>query len=269
MPAEGADSPIAPGAPLDTESPHRTRRLLLRVGLPLALLVAVIFGWWLWVHNTPGGLTPGPWDVAKGFWGVLQSGDAWSALAESDKSLAIGYAISVALGIPLGFLFGRSRFADRFLGPSIDIALVIPTVVVMPIVLVAVGINREAQIVIIVLFALPYVVVPIRSAVKSMPREWLEVAQVLCAKERQLWGHILLPGTRRSVATGLRLGLAHALTGLLVVEFTLVALGIGRIVLAYQTTFDFGKEFGYILLVMIQVFVFLGIIGLFERRGRE
>ncbi len=251
----------------DTNSGKGRTRKVLRVLPPLVILVAIIIAWWVYTL-VAGGLTPTPPDVVVGFWRVLTSGSAWAGLAESNLSLAIGFAVSVVVGVPLGVLSGRSRWAERLLGPFVDLGMIVPMVVVMPIILIAFGLSRQAQIAVIVVFAVPYIVVPIRAGIHAIPRELLELADSLCATERQKWTSILVPGALRSIVTGLRLGLAHALTGMILVELTLIALGVGRVVLFYESQFMIAELFGYVLLVIAEVFVLIGVLSMLERRIR-
>lgn len=248
--------------------PRRGVALLPLVLWPALLLVVLVTGWALYA-SARGGFVPSPASVAKGFATVIQSPDAWSGLWVSNVSLIIGYLISVAIGIPLGLIAGSARWANRIISPCMDIAMLIPMVVVMPIVLVAAGLGRTSEVWVIILFAVPYIVVPIRTGVQTMPTEFSDVASAFSATWVQRWLYFLIPASRRSIATGLKLGLAHALTGLMVVELTLVALGIGRMVLTYQVHFMFGEMFAYVLLVALEVFVVIGLLSVIERKATD
>jgi NitT/TauT family transport system permease protein len=220
---------------------------------PLCVLAALLGAWSLYARYSPGHLFPTVGATASGFAHSLTSGSDWSATLHSWRTLAIGYGIAVVLGVPLGLTLGRNRLLDRLLGSYLDIALVVPMIVMMPVVLLAVGVTAKAQVVVIVLFALPYVVMPVRNHVRRLPRVWLDLAGTLGASRRRLWQFVLIPGARSGIVLGLRLGLAHALSGLFIAELTLVSLGIGKVILTDQANFDFGPMIGYIFLVMFQV----------------
>lgn len=244
------------------------RRAAPPVLAPLVVLVILIVAWWAYAQSGTGALFPTPQQTLQGFIESISSSDIWGATLISWRSLAIGYGISILLGVPLGLLLGYSRAADKVLGVYLDISLVTPMVVMMPIILIALGITLTAEVVVIIFFALPYVTLPIRNGVRGMPQLWFDLSKSLCATSSQTWRNILLPGARRAIADGLRLGLGHALTGLLVVEFTLVALGIGEIVLIYRAEFDFGSMLGYLLAVMAQIVVMMTLIAVLMRGPR-
>lgn len=264
---------------MTTSMPRRTRtaigalrlNLLIPVVAPLAVLAVLLVVWSAYARSSGGSLFPTPTQVAVGFWDALTSGHVWSQTMVSWRSLVIGYVLSAVIGIALGLLLGSSRLTDRTLGVYLDIALVTPMIVMMPIVLIALGVTRTAEVVVVMFFSIPYVTLPIRNGVRAMPQLWFDLSRSLCASRLQVWRFILLPGARSVITHGLRLGLAHALSGLLVVEFTLVALGIGQVVLDAKAAFDFGSMIGYLLLVMAQVLVVMGALRLVdrEREGAE
>ena len=183
--------------------------------------------------------------------------------------MALGYAISVVFGVLLGLLLGSSPRVDKILGIYLDIALVTPMIVMMPLVLIALGVTTTAEVVVVILFALPYVTLPIRDGVRTIPQLWFDLSNSLCATNRQKWRFILLPGARRAITDGLRLGLAHALSGLLIVELTLVSLGIGQVVVTYKAEFAFGSMIGYLGLLMAQILVVMTFISRFDHDNRR
>lgn len=264
-----ADAPAA--LPLGV-LPARRRNFLAKYGWPVALpvgvAIVVVAAWQIYVATVNASLVPTPVTVAEGFWSAATTSGDWSATGRSWLSLAMGFGIAAVGGVILGLLLGWNRALDRSIGVYVDIALVMPEIVLMPIILIALGVTMRAEVAVIVLFSAPYVIMPIRNGVRSMPREWLDLYKSLCATRPQVWRHLLLPASREMIGTGLRIGLGHALTGLLIVELTLVALGIGNVVIGYQSAYDFGSMFGYILLVMCQVFLLMGLISLIEARSR-
>ncbi len=217
-----------------------TTRLLMLVA-PLCVLGVLLGAWAIYAAHSPGHLFPTVGSTVGGIGHSIVSGSEWSATLRSWRTLAIGYGIAVALGIPLGLTLGRSRTLDRLLGAYLDIALVVPMIVLMPVVLLAVGVTAKSQVVVIVLFALPYVVLPVRNHVRRLPRVWMDLAGTLGSSRAQLWRYILIPGSRSGIVLGLRLGLAHALSGLFIAELTLLSLGIGQVILNDQSNFDFAR----------------------------
>jgi ABC-type nitrate/sulfonate/bicarbonate transport system permease component len=78
------------------------------------------------------------------------------------------------------------------------------------------------------------------------------MAKVFGATHAQEWSKVLLPGAAPGIMAGVRLGLARAIEGMVVVELLLVAVGIGRLLLDYQGRFDAPHVYAVILVVMAE-----------------
>jgi len=247
----------------------RVGHALLRVALPAVVLVIVclIWNWYVGTKHSFYLATAGA--IFRAFISELGDAAVWRALWTSDISLLVGFAIAVAIGVPLGLVIGRIKRVDRLLAPYLQIALVTPMAVLMPIVLVALGLSRTAQIVVVVLFALPFVVVPTRGGVVTIPGDWLDMASSYGARELQVWRLVLLPGATHAIVNGLRLGFAHALTGEITVELSLIAIGIGQLIIRYQSHYQAAALFAFVLLISIQSIVAMGLLSLIQRKVRR
>lgn len=247
----------------------RVGHALLRVGLPAVVLVVVclVWNWYVGAKHSFYLATAGA--IFRAFIQELGDGSVWHALWTSDLSLLAGFAIAVAIGVPLGLVIGRLRRVDRLVAPYLQIALVTPVAVLMPIVLVALGLSRTAQVVVVVLFALPFVVVPTRGGVVTIPGDWLDMASSYGARELQVWRLVLLPGATQAIVNGLRLGFAHALTGEITVELSLIAIGIGQLIIRYQSHYQAAALFAFVMLISIQSIAAMGLLSLIQRKVRR
>lgn len=225
---------------------HRRRSLgsqahLSRLLLPLAVGVGLMAAWQVYATAQGNFLVPTTVQIVATLPAILTSPDVWRGLLESGFSMLVGYVGSIIGGIPVGFAMGRFRLLDGILQPYLDIMLVIPVAVLMPIVMIAIGITQQAQEAVVLLFALPYIVANSRAGVRGVDPLLIEMARSFGASELRVWREILIPGAAPAVFAGLVLGLGQAITGILVVELTLVALGVGQLILDYQAHFDWRR----------------------------
>jgi ABC-type nitrate/sulfonate/bicarbonate transport system permease component len=241
------------------------RRWIWRVVLPVLVAIPALLGWQLYAWAMDNPLIPTPTKVAGALGGVLDH-QVLSALVNSDLSLLLGYLAAVVIGVPLGLLMGRVRVADDVLGPVVDLAMVTPMVVVMPVVLIALGLSRQAQVVTIFIFAVPLVIVPCRAGAKGVSPNLLEMAKAFGASGLRIWREVLLPGSVPAIVTGLRLGFGQAITGMVVVELTLLAIGIGNVILDYQASFRAAQMFAVVGLIVVQSVVVMAGLRLLGNR---
>ena len=244
------------------------RRRISRVAGPLTVALVFALAWQVWAMSRDVAILPTFLEFAAALGPLLTDPLFWHAILVSDISLVVGFLISAGIGIPLGLAMGRLNRFESIMDVYLNIMLTAPVVVLMPIVLMALGLTFQARVAIIVLFAAPFIVVPVRSGLKLIPSEAVEMCRSFGAREPQLWRDVFLPGTLPSLMTGLRQGLAHGMTGLLVVELTLLAAGIGAYLLDLQARLAFDRVFAVAFLVILQALLGIGALYWLEKRLR-
>ena len=192
----------------------------------------------------------------------------WSALVTSESALAVGFGAAALLGIPLGLAAGRARAVEDVLDPYVSIAIITPMAIIMPIMLMIFGLTFTARAVVVFIFAFPFVFVPVRAAVLTIAPELWEMCRSYGASELQVWRELLLPGTLPAMVSGLRQGLAHGFSGMILVELLLLAVGVGRLLLQYQGRFDYSAIFAVVFLLICESWLLMGGLALLERRAR-
>jgi ABC-type nitrate/sulfonate/bicarbonate transport system permease component len=190
----------------------------------------------------------------------------WQALFVSNQALLVGYALSVAVGIPLGLIAGRLRSMDRILNPYVAILLAVPIAPLIPIVIIALGLGLAARVFIVVLFAVVFIIVNTRAGVRGVEASLIEMAKSFGASEAQIWRRIIIPGATPAIFAGMRIGLGRAITGMVMVELLLVASGLGRLLLEFSGRMQSDLVFATVLVVIIEALSLLAAMQTLERR---
>lgn len=237
-----------------------------RWGLGLSFGV-ILISLWEWFGHINDGLLFAPFSQTIVAWGELvSSSEIYQALWISNQAMFLGFLAAVIIGIPLGLLIGRVRQLEQFVDVYLNILLVAPMAALIPVVIVGLGIGLAARVVVVFLFALPVIVVNTRAGLKKLDRSLLEMAQSFGATERQLWNKILLPAAMPSIMTGVRLGLGRALSGMVVVELLLVAVGLGKMLLNAMALFEPDRAYAVIIVIIIEVMILMSIAKKIEKR---
>jgi NitT/TauT family transport system permease protein len=92
------------------------------------------------------------------------------------------------------------------------------------------------------------------------------MAQSFGASEAQIWRRIIVPGALPAIFAGLRIGLGRAITGMVMVEFLLVASGLGRLLLEFSGRMQSDLVFATVLAVIIEALVLLSTMQAIEKR---
>jgi ABC-type nitrate/sulfonate/bicarbonate transport system permease component len=88
--------------------------------------------------------------------------------------------------------------------------------------------------------------------VKDIDRERVEMARAFGATARHVWPKVILPAALPAVFSGLRVGLSRAISGMIVVELTLVPTGIGGLFVQYRSQFDAANLYAVTLIVLVE-----------------
>jgi NitT/TauT family transport system permease protein len=127
------------------------RRVGLGVaGLALVFAAAEVL---VWAGGVSRSVFPLPSAVLVSAAGLLGNGVFWSAVAATFGKWAEAMAISVAIAVPLGLLLGSLPWAEQAVRPVIEFLRPIPSVVLIPLVLLIVQDNAKTQVVVIVFAA--------------------------------------------------------------------------------------------------------------------
>ncbi len=141
-------------------------------------------------------------------------GILWGNLGISLWVYVVGMVISIVIAVPLGLFIGGVKIVDRILSPYIWAIYTTPRLILMPLVLLWVGINDTARIVIIVLSAVPATLVVVMEGVKTVDNSLLKAARSFGASRTRLFTSVVMPSTVPFIATGIRMGVSRGLIGL-------------------------------------------------------
>jgi NitT/TauT family transport system permease protein len=258
-------------APAVTAPRRRTRRIYSRkqrwiIG---ALNLATFFIVWqvaATVSDIPPLFLPSVTDVVRELSEMHQENILWGNLWTSFAVYVIGMVISLAIAIPMGLMIGGIRILDRILSPYIWAVYTTPRIILMPLVLLWVGINDTARVVIIVLSAVPATLVVVMEGVKTVENSLLNAARSFSGSRIALFRTVVFPSTVPFIATGVRMGVSRGLIGLFIGELFTTASGIGYILTLATKTFNTARTFGILLIFILFCVAMVGLSQLLERR---
>jgi ABC-type nitrate/sulfonate/bicarbonate transport system permease component len=181
--------------------------------------------------------------------------------------MVLGFVIAVAIGVPAGLLLGRSKWAARIGTPYVNILLVSPTAVFIPLLIIWTGLGLTSRVILVVIIAVPYLIINCRAGITQVSPQLIEMSRVFGSNEWTLWRKILIPAAVPQIMTGLRITLGRAIEGMVVVELIMVAVGLGNLVLDYQATFQPAKLYAVVVYVIVEAVVLVALLRWVERRA--
>ena len=206
--------------------------------------VAIVLTLWeiLGSHIDPVLFTK-PSLVAVAAVNMIASGELWTYLAPSLVVLAIGLTLAAIVGIAVGLLLARFWIADVALGVYITFLYSIPSVALVPLIVLWTGYETTAKVVILFLFAFFPMAINTYQGVKNVDPKLIEVGRSFRCSEGQLWANIVLPGALPFIVTGLRLAVGRGLIGMVLADLYTAISGVGYLIVRTASTYQVDKMF--------------------------
>ncbi len=199
-----------------------------------------------------------PSKVFKALITNLQSGYLWIHIRDSLVRVIGGFFLGFIVSVPIAFLLGWYEGFRVIVEPWIQFLRTIPPIALIPIIIATFGIGTSAKIVIIFFAVFLTMVVTIYQGVKNVDATLVKAARVFDANDFQIFVYVVVPAAVPYILTGVRLGLASALTTLVAAELTGAATGLGTMI--QQAGMYFRMD------VVLLGIIIIGIIGfLFDK----
>jgi len=171
--------------------------------------------------------------------------------------LAVGFGISILIGMIVGLAMWRWKALDEFLGPPLLGVQTLPSVCWVPMAILVLGINEYSSLFVLVMGSFAAVAISLRDGLRVIPPLYPRAGLMLGAKGWRLYRYVLLPASMPAMATSLRQGFSFAWRSLMGAELILVVQkhGLGFLL---QSGRDF-SDVAQVVAVMI-VMVVIGML---------
>jgi len=183
--------------------PGERSRMALRAAITIVAAAAVYEGIAL-SGAFPPVLVPSLVKVARTLVTMLADGTMLGHAGATLARVLIGFALAVAIGLPLGILMGRFRALERFVLPLASALMPIPSLAWVPVFILWFGIGNTVSVLIVFYAALFPMMLNAWSGVRSVNPIWLRAAGAMGANERSLFWKVIVPGASPFIITGLR-----------------------------------------------------------------
>jgi len=220
------------------------RQLVFYLGL-LALW-QLIFELKIW----PPYLFPSPQSVLESLQMGFSDRTFLIGMGISMRRIALGYGLSVLLGIVIGFLIAASEFLEATLGGLVLSLQSLPSLCWLPLAVLWFGLTEKAILFVVVMGSLLAVTINTQIGVRHVPRIYLLAGRNLGAHGFRLFVHVLLPASLPHLVAGLKQGWAFAWRSLISGEMLFVSLGLGHLLMMGRDLNDMSQVVAVMALIM-------------------
>lgn len=236
---------------------QRSRTLARGGGLAFSLVLLVL----VWhvlvvVRGYPQFILPTPGLVLKRL--VLELGEGLlihHTLLTMLEALG-GFALALTVSLLLGYLLAHVPRLEQILAPLLAASQAIPVVAIAPLLILWFGADIDAKIFVAALVTFFPILSSTTVALRSVPRELLEMAQISGANRGQTLWYVELPFALPGIFGGAKAGLALATTGAVVGEFVGGRDGLGALINISRGLFDTPLMFVALVMLALLTLVF-------------
>jgi ABC-type nitrate/sulfonate/bicarbonate transport system permease component len=209
---------------------------------------------------------PGPLDIVDAFVVLFAQGQLWNDIWVSGQEVVYGYGLAVLSALPLGLLMGWYRRLNYAFDPFINFFYSTPRVALLPLLIIWLGIGIWSKIAVVFLGAFFPIVINTIAGVRNLDAGLIKTSRSFGATDAQIFRTLALPGSVPFILAGLRLGVGHALIGVVVGELVAAQAGVGLMMAKAGATFQTSKVFAGLIIVAGAGIIITGILQRIERR---
>jgi NitT/TauT family transport system permease protein len=255
----------AASAPGQTVLTRVSRERMAGLIYPVGTLVALVALWQIAssLFSLPSYLLPAPSAI------IAAMGTNSAVLIKqsvgTSVEILLGFALSVAVGVPLALAIYLWRPFARTVYPLLISSQAVPKVAIAPLFLVWFGFGLMPKVLIAFLIAFFPVVINTAMGLAALEREKIYLARSMGLGPLATFFKIQLPNAMPSIFAGLKISITFAVVGAVVGEFVGGQGGLGYLLLIANGNMDTALLFAGIVALTLLGVVFFALIGLVER----
>ena len=241
------------------------RRLLGEALVPVGTILGALALWEAAtrVFRIPRFIMPAPSAIlAEGWeWRYRFIGHSWVTLYETLG----GFALSIAVGVPLAVLIVYSPLMKSALYPLIVLAQSVPKIAIAPVLLLILGYGEFPKIIVAFLVAFFPVVVDTATGLAATPPELLDLSRSYRASPFKTFLKVRLPMALPFFFAGAKVAITLSVIGAVVGEFVGSDKGLGYIILSATSYWKTELAFSAMILLSVMAILLFGAVSLAER----
>jgi NitT/TauT family transport system permease protein len=211
---------------------------------------------------------PGPVDSIMAVAESNREGFMWSDIGITAFRVAGAFLIAFAAALVTGALIGRSRLAEHLLGPWVTIGASIPSLVVIVVVYLTVGVNDRAAMIGTALIVAPLMTFPVADGIRAINPDLQEMARAFAIPRFMIFRRVILPQTTPFIFTAARTGLSLTWRLMIFVELLGRSSGVGYRIQYFYNLVDMKRVVAAALPFIALMLLFeFGMLRPLERRA--
>jgi NitT/TauT family transport system permease protein len=197
---------------------------------------------------------------------ILPTAKFSAAVSISLRSFAVGMALALAIGIPLGVVMARIASLRKIIGMWVNIFISAPISALVPILMAVIGIGETTVVITVFLFAVFVIILDTEVGIRQADRSLVEMARCFGARPYQVYTKVLFLSALPEILAGVRLGAIRGVKGVVIGQLLIAILGVGELFELYSQHFLMEEFWALVVIVFMFAFAVSESIAFLERR---
>lgn len=232
---------------------------------PLIAVAVIVLIWYICSDREviPAYMLPSPYDVVKAFidnFSVMMK-QASVTLQEACYGLLIG----VALAFIVATLMDRFSFLHKAIYPILVITQTIPTIAIVPLLVLWMGFGMAPKITLVVLTTFFPIAVGLLGGFAGADEDAINLMRAMGANRYQIFKYVKLPNAMPSFFSGLRVSASYSVVGAVISEWLGGFEGLGVYMTRVKKAYAFDKMFAVIVFISIISLLLMALVNLLEK----
>ena len=221
------------------------------IGLLVPVIILVVWETVAQLHWVKPVFLPAPTLVLKAFFNLIRTDSFLDDVWLSVHTVVRGFAWGLVFGISFGTSAGMSKTVEKLFGPILNAIRQVPPLAFLPLIVLWFGIGDIGKMIVIAKAVFFPVFLNTLQGIRTVNREYVEVARVYEFSRYQMIRRVIFPGALPSIFVGIRFGAGIAWVMIVAAEMLSGRHGLGYVLTRGQD-----------LLQTDEVFVVIVVIGL-------
>ena len=232
----------------------------------LALALIILAVWWLVSLTVQPYVLPRPDRVFARILQLSQTGDMPVNILTTLGRVCAGFAIAVAIGVPVGILLGSHRGLGSFFEPVLPVLNTVSSAIWAIFAIIWFGLSAMTPIFVVLMTAFPLIVTNVWQGTQAVNADYVELAQALRLSRAKTLTKIYLPSILPFFFSGARLAFGFGWRVSLVAETLGSSSGVGYRLKQASDLIQMDQVFAWtIVQVAMMLAIEIGILQPLER----
>lgn len=242
-------APAARPVPVPTGWAVAARQLRgINILFPFVVLVAI---WWA-IQATgdfPDRVLVSPRRVFDTMLLLVRHGVLAEYVSTSLQMIGIATAISVIIGVPIGFAVGANRYAARSLEGFLRFLQGVSGIAWLPLIIIWFGFTHTTTLAVVIYTLIVPIIFNTMIGARAIPEHYALALRSLGAGRLRLITDVYLPGALPSIVVGLRLGMGYGWRALIAAEMLVRQGGLGDLIFGARTSGQIDRIIGGMIII--------------------